>query len=371
MQVIFRRDMPKRIKNVFDDIFSMDNLYDAYVDAARGRRYEREVLRLSEDLWTNLEAIRDRVYAGDYEVRQYHKFYVYEPKKRLIMSIPFEDRVVQWAIYRIINPIIVKSYINDSYGCIPGRGALGAMERLREWLKVISRKPGKWYYLKIDISKYFYRISHRILKQMLRRRIADERLLKVLDSIIDCRHTAFGLPEGVSPNDGVEMIHGVGMPIGNLLSQMFANLYLDALDEFCKRVLHCRIYVRYMDDVIIVGIKEMLKRWRKAIETFASERLALKLNRKTCIRPINQGIEFVGYRLWHTHVTLRKSTTLKMRRGLRHVMEMHKHYKMSLQRAEQTFRSYIGMLSHTDSKAFVSALYERFILTHEGGTVMT
>lgn len=323
-----------KIKDVFDLIFSMDNLYDAFRDASKNRRYNKDVLQFAYDAWTNLDELRERILRGEYEIERYYIFFVYEPKKRMIMSIGFEHRVVQWAIYRVINPILVKGYIKDSYGCIPGRGALGAMLRLKGWLQYVSRKDGEWFYLKLDISKYFYRISHRVLKKILRKKIKDERLLAILDGIIECKHTPFGLPPGKSPGEVPleERLFDVGMPIGNLLSQMFANLYLNELDQFCKRVLGIKFYVRYMDDIIILSNSKMqLHTWRWQIDGFLERELELSLNQKTCIRPINQGIEFVGYRLWFNRVVLRKSTTLGIKRSLKGVREKYEDYEVTLE----------------------------------------
>lgn len=357
-----------KIKDVFDIIFSMDNLYDAFQDASRGRRYNRDVLRFAYDVWTNLDELRGRILRGDYEIDRYYIFFVCEPKKRMIMSIGFEHRVVQWAIYRVINPMLIKGYIKDSYGCIPGRGALSAMLRLKGWLQYVGRKEGEWYYLKLDISKYFYRISHRILKKILCKKIKDERLLSILFGIIDCKHTPFGLPPGKSPEDVPleERLFDVGMPIGNLLSQMFANLYLNELDQFCKRVLGIKFYVRYMDDIIILSnSKAQLHEWRWKIDSFLETELELSLNKKTCIRPINQGIEFVGYRLWPNRVTLRKSTTLGIKRSLKCMREQYKNYEITFDEVTQTFNSYIGMLEHTDSGELLAALYTDMVLSHE------
>lgn len=356
-----------KIDNVFDIIFSMDNLYDAFQDASEGRRYSRGVLLFAYDSWANLEELRGRILRGDYEIDRYHIFFVYEPKKRMIMSISFEHRVVQWAIYRVINPMLVKGYIKDSYGCIPGRGSLGAMLRLKGWLQYVSRKDGEWFYLKLDISKYFYRISHRILKKILRKKIKDERLLAILDGIIDCKHTPFGLPPGKSPGEVPleERLFDVGMPIGNLLSQMFANLYLNELDQFCKRVLGIKFYVRYMDDIIILcNNKQQLHTWRWQIDEFLEKELELSLNQKTCIRPINQGIEFVGYRLWHNRVVLRKSTTLGIKRSLKGVKKKYHDYEMTLDEVTQTFATYVGMLKHTDSEELLTSLYTDMVLSH-------
>ena len=289
-----------KIKHVFDLIFSDDNLYEAIQDASKGRRYNKDVLRVQHDIWNVIEQIQQDVRSGKYTIDKYYIFYVYEPTKRMIMSITFYHRIVQWAIYRVINPLLVKGYIKDTYGCIPGRGSLAAMQRLRYWIKSVEHKPGTWYYLKLDISKYFYRISHEVLKEILARKIKDQQLLQVLYNIIDCQHTPFGLPPGKGPGEVPleERLYDVGMPVGNLLSQVFANIYLDVLDQFCKRTLCIHFYVRYMDDIIILSdSKEQLHMWKAEIQKFVETTLRLSLNQKTCIRPISQGIEFVGYRI--------------------------------------------------------------------------
>ena len=141
-----------KIKNVFDIIFSMDNLYGALEDASRGRRYQQDVLNFNYDAWTNLQDLRDEVLTGRYTIDRYYIFYIHEPKLRMIMSISFRHRVVQWAIYRVVNPMLVPGYIEDSYGCIPGRGALSAMKRLKYWVEGVADKQDQWYFLKLYIA---------------------------------------------------------------------------------------------------------------------------------------------------------------------------------------------------------------------------
>jgi len=355
------------IKNVFDTIFSMDNLYLALEDASRTRRYKKDVLQFNDDAGRLLDELRTEIYQGTYRIDKYHVFYVYEPKKRMIMSIAFRHRVVQWAIYRVLNPLFTKGYITDSYGCIDGRGAVGAMKRLKYWVDQANRKSGTWYYLKLDISKYFYRISHRILKKILRKKIDDDRLLYLLFGIIDCDHRPFGLPRGKSPGEvkPEEMLYDVGMPIGNLMSQTFANLYLDVLDQYCKRVLGIDKYIRYMDDVIILGdSKEKLWAWRNSIDQFLLSELELDLNKKTCIRPIRDGIEFVGYRIFPTHVVLRKQTTLHIKRSLKKVQEQYHDYEITMEDAFASLQSYLGMFCHCDSHSLQEKILEEFVLTH-------
>lgn len=355
-----------KIKQVFDLIFSDENLYEAIRDASQGRRYNKDVLRVQYDIWNVIRKIQQDVRSGKYKIDKYFIFYVYEPKKRMIMSISFYHRIVQWAIYRVINPMLVKGYIKDSYGCVPGKGSLAAMERLRYWLKFVEHKPGTWYYLKLDISKYFYRISHEVLKELLAKKIKDQRLLQILYNIIECEHTPFGLPPGKGPGEVPleERLFDVGMPVGNLLSQVFANVYLDVLDQFCKRTLGINFYVRYMDDIIILAdSKVQLHAWKTEIERFVETQLRLSLNQKTCIRPISQGIEFVGYRIWPHYVTVRKSTTLQMKRNLKRKVQEYNAGLIERDVVTATLMSYLGILDHCDCKQFRKDLIESVVLS--------
>ena len=208
-----------------------------------------------------------------------------------------------------------------------------------------------------------------MLKKIIAKKIKDRRLLNVLYSIIDCKHTPFGLPPGKSPGEVPveERLYDTGMPIGNLLSQVFANIYLDALDQYCKRTLRIHFYIRYMDDVIILSdSKAQLHEWKSLINDFLERKLRLSLNQKTCIRPVSQGIEFVGYRIWPHYVTIRKSTTLQMRRNLRRRQEEYRRGKISMKEAFTTLECYLGMLKHCDCKMFRKRLIEDFVLTRDG-----
>lgn len=357
-----------KIKNVFDEIFSMENMQYALEDASKGRRYHEDALAYRLDSGAKLGEIRNEIYGGSYTIDKYHIFYVYEPKKRMIMSIAFKHRIVQWAIYRIVNPLLISGYIEDSYGCIPGRGSLMAMQRLQGWMKSVNKTDEQWFYLKLDISKYFYRVSHRVLKRILAKKIKDKRLLRLLYSIIDCEHTPFGLPRGKSPDEVPleERLFDVGMPIGNLMSQVFANLYLNELDQYCKRDLQIHYYIRYMDDVVILGnSKEQLHEWKSMIKTFLADELELDLNDKTCIRPIACGVEFVGYRIWPWKVVLRKSTTLRIKRALRGVQEKYRRGELTLSECYDTLEAYLGMMNHCDDEALIESILDNFVLTHE------
>lgn len=353
----------KTIKNLYECIYDFENLYQAWESARKGKRYREEVMRFSSNLESNLIDIQNHLIYGSYRVGRYRPFYIYEPKKRLIMALPFRDRVIQWAIYRQLFPILEKQFIDDSYACRPGKGTHKAIDRLQYWLRQTDRKPQKFYYLKLDIAKYFYRVDHEVLIKILRRKIRDKRLVDLLTTIINSEDTKFGLPVGVDPDlcDPSDRLAEVGMPIGNLTSQMFANLYLHELDIFAKHELGLHYYVRYMDDIIILHTdKKHLAAVKDEIEAFLFDNLHLQLNKKTAIRPCSMGIEFVGYTVWATHRKLKKKTALKIKRSVKHIKEARDSGEITQESYERSIASYKGVFLHFNSYGFRQELNKIF-----------
>ena len=353
----------KTLKNVFEQVVDYDNLYRAYLNARLCKRYRYEVLNFSSHLEDNLVKLQKELIDRTYTLGKYREFYIYEPKKRLIMAQPFKDRVVQWAIYQVLNPVFAQGYITDSYACIKERGTHKAVKRLHYWLRQVGKKPEKYYFLKLDISKYFYRIDHDVLMGILKRKIRDDDMIFLLDKIVNSSETNFGLPPGKSPGEvkRSDRVSEKGMPVGNLSSQMFANLYLNELDQYCKRTLGIHFYVRYMDDVIILHQdKDQLHEWKRIIDTFLKEKLQLDLNEKTCIRPITLGVEFCGYKIWNTHIKLRKSTALKMKRNLKKLQKEYAAGEVTVEEAKQTISSYLGILKHCDSYSLKRTIFGEY-----------
>ena len=221
------------LDDIYDEICSYEGLYQSHLEARKGKRYRDDVLVFTDRLEENLIELQNELIWQTYKVGKYRQFYVREPKLRLVMALQYRDRIVQWAIYRQLYPFYDKMFIEDSYACRRGKGSHKAADKLQYWLRQVSRKPGKWYYLKLDISKYFYRVDHLVLLEILSRRIKDPRLFQLLREIINSEDTRFGLPAGVSPDECPEedWLSDVGMPIGNLTSQLFANIYLNELDQ--------------------------------------------------------------------------------------------------------------------------------------------
>lgn len=235
----------KKFRNIYEKIYDFENLYQAYLEARKCKRYRQDVLQFSANLEENLIQIQNELIYKTYKVGRYREFFVYDPKKRLIMALPFKDRVVQWAIYRQLNPILDKQYIYDSYGCRIGKGTHKAADRLQYWLRQVYRKPEKYYYLKLDISKYFYRVDHQVLMEIIKKKFDDPDLIWLMDKIINSEDTKFGLPLNIDPDKCTieDRLADVGMPIGNLTSQMFANLYLNELDQHVKHELKLHYYI--------------------------------------------------------------------------------------------------------------------------------
>lgn len=347
------------LDGVYDKICDYEELYLSHIEARKGKRYRDDVLMFTDRLEENLIELKNELTWQTYTVGRYRPFYVREPKLRLVMALQYRDRVVQWAIYRQLYPYYDKHFIEDSYACRQGKGTHKAASRLQHWLRQVSRKPNEWYYLKLDISKYFYRVDHLVLLDIFGQKIKDSRLIQLLSRIINSEDTRFGLPAGLGPEDCTEdmWLNDVGMPIGNLTSQLFANIYLNELDQLCKHRLHLHFYVRYMDDVIILSDnKKELSEVKTVIKEFLHDNLHLDLNNKTVIRPIWMGIDFVGFRIWATHRKLKKQTARRMIRNVKRICDKLVIGTMSGEEFKRAVASYNGLLQHCDSYGLRSRL---------------
>lgn len=354
-----------KIRGLYEKIYDFGNLYEAYIQARKGKRYRLEVMKFTNHLEENLIQIQNELMWKTYEVGRYREFFVNEPKKRLIMALPFMDRVVQWAIYQVLNPYFEKGFIADSFACRVGKGTHRAVDRLQYWLRYMHRRHEQFFALKLDVSKYFYRVDHNVLMGILRRRVGDEDLLWLLEVIVRCEHTKFGIPLGDHQFDA-DRIGGVGMPIGNLTSQMFANLYLNELDQYAKQTLHAKRYIRYMDDVVVLHEdKKYLWALKEQIDEFITSQLNLKLNNKTMVRKASQGVEFVGFRVWPTHKKLRKKSALKMKRRLRYLQRAFGRGAVDLQEVNSSVQSYLGILKHCNSYNLREKLFGNLVWTRD------
>ena len=259
--------------NLMDEVCSWENLVQAYYSARKCKRTRLSVLEFEKNRERNLLTLQDELSSGTYRTGKYRRFKIYEPKERDIMSLPFRDRVAQHAIYRVIEPIFDRSFHPGSFACRKGRGTKAALERAARAM----RKKGCEWYLYCDISKFFASIDIAVLKKLIARKIKDERLLNIIGGILDSTRQE------------------KGMPIGNLLSQLFANVYLNELDFHVAHSVKPRGYVRYMDDIIaFFDSKDAAKKARDDIEKFLREKLRMSLNGRTRVGRSRDRLAFCG-----------------------------------------------------------------------------
>lgn len=305
----------------------------AYNKARKCKRYRRDVLIFTKDKEENLERVRNEILGLSYEPSEYRYFKVYEPKERQIMALPFYDRVVQHAINNVLEPIFEKRFIFHSYACRKNKGMHAASDTLKSWLYEWQRfhPDTPLYAIKADIHHYFQSINHDVLKAEIRKVIKDAGALALIDKIID--------------HNG-QMPDGTGIPVGNLTSQLFANIYLNKLDQYIKHTLGADRYMRYMDDFIILSPdKDKLREWLQDIEKFLKDELLLSLNPKTTILSTKNGVDFVGYKHRATHKKVRPGSIKRIKRkikkfGVGHITKEHLLKSMA---------SWTGHAGHADS----------------------
>ncbi len=284
----------KRHGELFDAIFTRKNLFQAYLDARRGKRKKRATFEFETNLGAQLESLYWEIHAGTYQPRPYHTFWVHEPKPRLIYAPAFRDRVAQHAIYRMVYPLFDRCFVAESFACRPGYGTHKASHHLQACLKACDPQE---YALKLDISKFFYRIDRSILRVLVERKIKDHRLVNLMMRFAD------------HPDP-------VGIPIGNLLSQLYALIYLNPLDHYIKRDLKIQHYVRYVDDLVLVGLtRPEALALRARIGEFLADNLRLEFSRTSFTR-ISRGVNFVGYRTWRNRRLIRKHSLYKFRKAI-------------------------------------------------------
>lgn len=324
----------KTFSDIFPKVYDFESLYQGYIRARRGKRQQAEVLRFERDLEGELIQLQNELIWGEYKTSPYREFNVHEPKKRLVAALPFRDRVVQHSLIAAIEPIWEARFIHHSYACRAGRGMHAGADQAQQWLREVHRLHGRVYVLQADVASYFASIDHEVLMELLGRHVTCQRTLRLMADIMDSWHP--------------------GLPIGNLTSQLWANVYLHELDSFIKHDLGVRRYMRYMDDWVIVHHdKEYLHALRRVLEDWIWGRLGLRLNHKTQVFPVAQrhgrALDFLGYRMWLTHRRLREDSVKRIKRRLKGLEKAYSEGLIEMPEVRQRIMSWIGHASHADS----------------------
>lgn len=340
---------------MYDKIYSFENLLSAFYLARRGNRYKSMAMDFDFNLEINLSKISWELFNGKYRPLPYKYFIVRDPKTRNIAAPHFRDRVVQHSLVSAIEPIFDKKFIYDSYACRKGKGTHFGLKRLKKFLQAARTCFGKdadIYVLQCDIRKYFQSVSWDILLEIMGKTIACSQTMDLIQKIVT-NHSAFcGKAVRLEPDEAsVSVTQRRGLPIGNLTSQLFANIYLNELDHFVKETLRERWYGRYMDDFFIIsGDKEELKKVKEKIGVFLKESLGLDLHpQKVSIKNVKEGVAFVGYRIFYDHILIRGSTLLRMQRKLKIRRRQCQSGKISQKKLNQTISSFKGHLKHANA----------------------
>lgn len=313
----------KRLNNLYEKIASIDNIILADQRAQKGKLDQDGVKIHNKNKENNILKLHDMLVSQTYKTSEYDIFKVHEPKEREVYRLPYyPDRICHHAIMNVLEPIFVATFTADSYSCIKGRGIHKASYNLRKALRNVDETT---YCLKLDIRKFYPSIDHQILKSLLMRKFKDEKLLDLLDEIIDS---------------------APGLPIGNYLSQYLANFYLTYFDHFLKENLKVKYYFRYADDIVILhSNKAQLWQIFNCIDNYLQMFLKLEIKGNYQVFPVaKRGIDFVGYVHYHTHIRLRKSIKQRFAKMLKR------------RPRRESIASYTGWTKHCNSKNLMKKL---------------
>jgi len=298
MKVSHGLEIPKTSKRygyLYEKAFTRENIYDAYLDARKGKRSKIGTYLFEKNLAQNLDSLYEQLMDNTYHPSQYREFIVYEPKRRVIQAPHFRDLVVQHAIYRVIYNIFNCTFIDTSFACRKNGGTHKASDYTQQEMRKYS---GDSYFVKLDIRKFFYSIDRDVLKSLFEKKIKDKRFINLMMVFADANTS------------------DKGIPIGNLLSQLYSLVYLNELDHFVKRELKIKSYVRYVDDFVLIGLTlKQAKEAKYLCEKFVQEKLHVELSHWT-IQKIHKGINFVGYRTWKSAKFVRKHTLYKFKKSV-------------------------------------------------------
>lgn len=307
----------KRIGNLYESIYEMDNLILADYLASKGKNRQNGVIAHQRNKTANLEILQRMLIEKRYRTSLYKTFKIYEPKERDIFCLPyFPDRIMHHAVMNKLEKVFVRCFTADTYSCIKGKGVHAALRALKIALKNVE---GTTYCLKLDIRKFYPSIDHDVLKELLRRKIKDKDFLQLLDETIDS---------------------APGVPIGNYLSQYFANFYLTYFDHWLKEEKRVKYYFRYADDMVILSSnKPDLHRLLAEIREYLDNKLKLEVKSNYQVFPVaSRGIDFVGYKSYHTHTELRKSIKKRFAKMLKK------------NRNPESIASYLGWTKHCNAR---------------------
>jgi len=336
-----------RFNNLFEGIIDINNLDWAFKKSMKGKnRFNRDAIIFSANETHNINKLRQQLIDGTYTFSGYKRFMVHEPKERIIDAPYHVDKVVQLATDRVLKRVYQPAFIFDSYACLDGKGTHKAVKRVSEFFKRASVDFGKEaFIIKLDVRRFFYTVDRPTLKTIVRKKIKCRKTLSLIDHIID----------------SADAIDPLGMPLGNTLSQLLTNVYMNEFDQFCKRKLKLKYYIRYADDVIsIVKNKDEALLILETMSYFLKTVLKLDVHPgKSRVFPIEQGVNAYGFKIYRTHRLLRDDSKKKIKRKTKKMPNLIRRGKLSKETAETMLNSWYGHAMYGSSYNFVEKLKRR------------
>jgi RNA-directed DNA polymerase len=337
----------KRYGNLWQQLVSFENIFLAFSKAVKGKGTKPYVLEFMQNFEHNILALQEALINKIYQPGDYTAFFIYEPKKRMISAAPFEDRIVHHCLINVIGPVFEATFVSQSYANQVDKGTHRAIRDVQNAMRL------QRYVLHCDIKKYFPSIDHEILKNLIRSKIKDPDVLWLIDLIIDSSNPQEPVIDYFPGDDLLTPAkHRRGLPIGNLTSQFFANVYLNGFDHFVKEQLGCRFYFRYVDDTVVVDSdKNYLWEVRDEMKKFL-EPLRLKLHpHKQHVRPVTQGLKFLGQVIYPDRRLLPKSNIRRFMRRMKKFQHLYAEHKMEFAPINHSFQSWLGHAKQANTYA--------------------
>ena len=333
--------MPHTIRNKFDQYLTYEKLLQAHTRCKKGKGLRKEIILFNLKQEEYILWLLQKLKTGTYEHGGYQEFYVTEPKLRKIEKSRYIDRIVhRWIVDNFLEPAFVPQFINTSYACIRNRGMHKAAIYIQKTMKKCKTIWKEYYILKMDIAKYFDNINKKILLNILQRKIKDKKLMNLIQKILYTQKREKGLE------------------IGNYTSQMFANIYLNEIDQYIKHKLHIKYYCRYLDDsIVIVKTKREAKEALEKIKKFLKENLELELNKKTQIFKNEQGINFCGYKINEYRMKKRDKGKRKLKKKIKYLKKQVKSGKITSREAKKYIAGHLGYIKYANVYELKSRLF--------------
>ncbi len=350
----------KVYNNIYNSIISPDNLFEAWETFKSDKQKKPDVAGFEWKLEENLFDLHHDLRTHAYKHGAYTAFWIRDPKLRNIYKATVRDRILHHAVFRVLNPIFEPTFIATSFSCRIGKGTHRGMLYVRDTIRKISANYTRpCFVLKCDIRKFFDSVDQNILTDILKKRIKDEETISLLDELVGSYSSPCRERERERESRSATR---KGIPIGNLTSQLFANIYMNEFDQFIKHGLGVKNYARYTDDFVVLSEdRSYLENLLSSIKSFLGDKLLLELHpKKVEILRYSRGVDFLGYVALPYHIAVRTKTKRRMMRKLKERIRMYKQGEISETALFASLDSYLGVLSHADAHNLKQEIESQF-----------